>query len=57
MEANFRRFNIMHGGRQPVVRNAYFTYGELNPWIHEGINKNSIDNSSYYESIPCKNFN
>jgi len=57
MEANYQRFTIMHGGRQPVVRNAYFTYGELNPWIYEGIDKSSVHNSSYYELVPCKNFN
>ncbi|XP_070509033.1 dipeptidyl peptidase 2-like [Chironomus tepperi] len=54
MELNYQRFTTSHGGRQPVVRNAYFTYGAVNPWIHEGIDKASIVNSSYYESIPYR---
>lgn len=56
MEVNFQRFTTMHGGRQPVVRNAYYTFGDLNPWIHQGIDKTSVDNSSHYELIPCKCF-
>ncbi|KAL7013998.1 hypothetical protein ACKWTF_015691 [Chironomus riparius] len=54
MELNYQRFTTMHGGRQPVVRNAYYTFGEVNPWINQGIEKTSIDNSSYYELIPLR---
>lgn len=54
MRENYDRFISSHGGRRPVVRNAYFTNGELYPWIEQSLDPTAVDNSSVYEIIPCK---
>lgn len=56
MEDNYRRFIVSHGGRQPIVRNAFFTDGELNPWIHQGLVQDAVDESSIHEIIPSEYF-
>jgi hypothetical protein len=52
MRESYELFNAMHGGRRPVVRNAYFTNGELYQWIDQTIDPAAVQPTSFYEIVP-----
>ncbi|KAG5668713.1 hypothetical protein PVAND_016641 [Polypedilum vanderplanki] len=52
MTENFELFNTIHGGRRPLVRNAYFTVGELYAWIDQTIERDAVHSTSFYEIVP-----
>lgn len=42
----------MYGGRNPAVRNAYFTAGEFHSWRHLNVDPDRLHPTSYFEIIP-----
>jgi hypothetical protein len=55
LEGNYARFNVANGGRNPAVRNTYFTYGQFDTDFYQGADRNLVHNSSEFEMIYGEN--